>query len=198
MVFAHSNVPKSPYFIHLETYQSQNLPTDFFEEAIIKNLLPARRPADAIAYVAFTAYDLWPGRDWNFVFGEASIDERVGVWSFYRFGSPEESSSSYRLALLRTLQVASHETAHVFGIRHCTGFECNMNGSNSLEEADNNSLFLCPSCLQKLLWSTNCDTLKRYHALADFFARHTLMSESAYARESARAVAGGHPLISWR
>ena len=33
MYFAHSIAPRSPYFIQLETYQSQNLPTDFFEEA---------------------------------------------------------------------------------------------------------------------------------------------------------------------
>jgi hypothetical protein len=26
-------------------------------------------PADALAYLALTASDLWPGEGWNFVFG---------------------------------------------------------------------------------------------------------------------------------
>src|SRR5262249_53868566 len=38
-------------------------------------------PADALAYLALTASDLWPGKGWNFVFGQANLRERTGIWS---------------------------------------------------------------------------------------------------------------------
>jgi archaemetzincin len=53
---------------------------------ILHEILEPERPADALAYLALTATDLWPGRGWNFVFGEANLRERVGVWSIYRNG----------------------------------------------------------------------------------------------------------------
>jgi archaemetzincin len=30
--------------------------------------------------------DLYPEPSWNFVFGQASLNERVGVYSFARYG----------------------------------------------------------------------------------------------------------------
>ena len=42
--------------------------------------LPAFLPKDAFAFVAFTSSDLWPGEGWNFVFGQASMEGRIGVW----------------------------------------------------------------------------------------------------------------------
>ena len=48
---------------------------------IMGEVLYPRLPDDAAAYIAFTAMDLWPGDGWNFVFGQASLRRRVGVWS---------------------------------------------------------------------------------------------------------------------
>ncbi|MGE5192634.1 MAG: Zn-dependent protease, partial [Deltaproteobacteria bacterium] len=63
---------------------------------------------------------LKPGEGWNFVFGQASLSDRVGVWSIYRFGNPEKSADDYKLCLRRTLATAVHETGHMLGIKHCT------------------------------------------------------------------------------
>jgi pimeloyl-ACP methyl ester carboxylesterase len=41
---------------------------------ILHELLEPERPADALAYLALTASDLWPGRGWNFVFGQAELE----------------------------------------------------------------------------------------------------------------------------
>lgn len=41
-------------------------------------------PEDAAALLGFTTTDLWPGEGWNFVFGQASIRNRVGVYSLAR------------------------------------------------------------------------------------------------------------------
>ncbi|MCU0701142.1 MAG: archaemetzincin, partial [Myxococcaceae bacterium] len=91
----------------------------------------AHRPDDAIAMMAFTAIDLYPDPEWNFVFGEARPEARVGVTSLARLGPPDSS-----LALARTVATGAHELGHMLGLAHCVAFECVMNGSNSLDEAD--------------------------------------------------------------
>src|SRR5262249_6165386 len=103
--------------------------------SLLNGVLRPDRPDDALAYLAFTAGDLWPGMGWNFVFGQASLRERTGVWSLHRHGDPAGGPEAFRLCLRRTLATASHETGHILTMQHCTAFACNMNGSNSLEEA---------------------------------------------------------------
>src|SRR4051812_27720027 len=100
---------------------------------VLHELLEPERPADALAYVALTASDLWPGEGWNFVFGEANLRQRTGVWSVYRNGDPE---MDFRLCLRRTLSTASHETGHILGMAHCTAYLCLMNGSTHPHEKD--------------------------------------------------------------
>jgi archaemetzincin len=145
---------------------------------VLEEVLAPRLPSDAAAYIAFTAIDLFPASDWNFVFGEASLVGRVGVWSLARFGDPSRSADSYRLVLLRTLKTATHELGHMFGIAHCTAHPCNMNGANSLEEGDRAPLLLCPECLAKVLWLTQTAAAAHLHASAEFCAEHGLFEEA--------------------
>ena len=44
--------------------------------------------------ISFTSTDLWPGEDWNFVFGQASFEKPVGVWSLHRLGDPAAGGST--------------------------------------------------------------------------------------------------------
>src|SRR5690606_22427518 len=103
---------------------------------VIDRLLAPRLPPDAAAYVSFTASDLWPGDGWNFVFGQASLRDRVGVWSVARYGDPAGGAAAFRQVLRRTLKVAVHETGHMFSMRHCTAYQCVMNGVNNQDESD--------------------------------------------------------------
>jgi archaemetzincin len=84
---------------------------------ILHEVLEPERPADALAYLALTASDLWPGEGWNFVFGEANLRQRTGVWSMYRNGNPE---MDFNLYLRRTVGTASHELCHILTAHHCT------------------------------------------------------------------------------
>lgn len=151
---------------------------------VLDAVLKPRLPEDAAAYIAFTSADLWPGRGWNFVFGQASTRERVGVWSIYRNGDPDKSAADFRLCLLRTMKTATHETGHMFSLLHCILYQCNMCGSNHREESDRKPITLCPECLAKLCWATGCDPAERYKKLMDFFTENGFKSEAGFCAKS--------------
>jgi archaemetzincin len=150
---------------------------------LLDRLLKPRLPRDAVAYLALTEDDLWPGAGWNFVFGQASYSDRIGVWSIFRNGDPDGEPAEARLCLRRTLMTATHETGHMFSIKHCTRYECNMCGSNSRTEADRRPLALCPECLAKVLFAARCDARDRYRSLAGFCERNGLTEEAARYRQ---------------
>ena len=155
---------------------------------VLSELLYPRLPNDATAYIAFTASDLWPGEGWNFVFGQASLSHRVGVWSIYRNGDPERSGDDFRLCLRRTIKTATHETGHMFSMQHCIRYDCNMCGSNHRAESDRHPLWLCPHCLAKLNWATKADPLKRFGKLIDFTKANGLTREQEFYEKSLAAL----------
>jgi len=152
---------------------------------VLDTLLPPRRPTDAVALIAFTPEDLYPDPAWNFVFGQASLTERVGVWSVNRFGDPAKEKP---LFVTRTLKVAGHEMGHMFGLRHCTAHSCVMNGSNSLPESDSQPLELCPVCLRKLQWNVGFDVSARFRGLRDFHKVSGLEGERGFIEQSLKAL----------
>jgi archaemetzincin len=134
-------------------------------------LMKRRQPQDA-AVLGITAKDLWPGPGWNFVFGQASLRERVGVWSMARNGDADGRQEMRKLRAIRTVMTATHETGHMFGIRHCIEYECGMNGSNHSDERDRQPLEFCPECQPKLWWTLKLDPLARSIALEAVARRH--------------------------
>ena len=140
------------------------------------------------ALIALTATDLWPGQGWNFVFGQASLRDRVGVWSISRNGNPAGSDAERRLCLLRTLKTASHELGHMFSIRHCIRYKCNMCGSNSRDESDRHPLAFCPECAAKIWWATQTHPTDYYRKLADFCQQAGLPDEARYYRNCLAAL----------
>jgi archaemetzincin len=153
---------------------------------ILHEVLEPERPADALAYLALTASDLWPGRGWNFVFGEASLRQRIGVWSIYRNGDP---ATDFLLCLRRTLTTASHETGHILGMAHCTAYSCLMNGSNHQEEKDRRPMHLCPVCLRKLCWNLQVEPLPYLMNLMAFYEQNGLDPESRLYERAIAALA---------
>ncbi|MBN1588763.1 MAG: hypothetical protein JW888_04545 [Pirellulales bacterium] len=155
---------------------------------VLFKVLPPRMPKDAVVMLGLTTSDLWPGEGWNFVFGQASLAQRVGVWSIYRNGDPTAGDEAYRVCLRRTLQTATHETGHMFSMFHCTRFECNMCGSNHRAESDRRPLALCPHCLAKLCYATGTDPVKRFKRLVEFCKQNGLKDEEAFYRKSLDAM----------
>jgi archaemetzincin len=157
---------------------------------ILLDILRPRLPEDAAALIAFTSYDLWPSEDMNYVFGQASLSKRVGVWSLARLGEPEATGDDFRLFLLRTLKIATHETGHMFSMRHCTKYECSMSGTNSLAETDRRPLDVCPECMAKVCWAMSYDPRERYQKLAAFCREQGWNEEQQFFEKSAQLV---HP-----
>jgi archaemetzincin len=146
--------------------------------------LKGKLPGDGFCLLAITMEDLYPEASWNFVFGQASLDERVGVYSFARYDPTfygEPQGKDHRALLLqRSIKVLTHETGQMFGLTHCVYFNCVMNGSNHLQESDRRPLHLCPVCLRKLHFSVGFDVVKRYAALAQFDRQAGLEDEAAW------------------
>lgn len=132
-------------------------PRDQHKSSVILDALaPA---ADALVTLAITDRDLFaPGK--KFVFGESSLERRVGVCSLARLGSSDR----------RALKLMTHEAGHVLSIAHCVTHRCVMQGANTLEESDGHPLHLCPEELRKLAWNTGVDPADRYRRLHALYA----------------------------
>jgi hypothetical protein len=94
-------------------------------------------------------------------------------------GTPE-TERSRSLALLRGFKVLAHETGHMFSLPHCTVNECLMNGSNSLNETDRNTIHLCPVCLHKLQWNLKFEVARHYRQLEDIYRRNGYEDEAGW------------------
>ncbi len=154
--------------------------------------LKTRLPEDAYCMLAITMQDLYPDEKWNFVFGQASLNDRVGVYSFVRYtpqfnGTPADDSTASTI-LKRSCKVLGHETGHMFGIRHCIHFHCLMNGANNLQESDRTPMHLCPVCLRKLQASVNFDVKERYDALLEFNQNAKWPNEAAWIERRIDAI----------
>ena len=172
--------------INSNTKKRQILSTDVL--GLMRRLLPH----DAFCILAVTMEDLYPEPSWNFVFGQASLQERVGVYSFARYDPAfygESRQKDYRQVLLRrSCQVMAHETAHMFGLWHCIYFSCVCNGSNNLEESDSQPLHLCPVCLRKLQYAIGFDVAVRYEKLREFCDGAGMASEAKWASDRIGAM----------
>lgn len=141
----------------------------------ILRALARRLPDDAYSLIAVTMEDLYPAESWNFVFGYASLGERVGVYSFARydpaFYGRSRGPAANRKILRRGLKVMAHEIGHMYGMEHCIHYTCVMNGSNHLEESDTKPMHLCPVCLRKLHHAVGFDPATRYEQLGELYRR---------------------------
>jgi archaemetzincin len=157
--------------------------------------LRKRLPDDAFGLVAITMEDLYPNPSWNFVFGMASLEARVGVQSLARhdpafFGEARPTDWQTR-ARRRTVWTLVHEISHMFGLTHCTYWRCVVAGSNHQEETDRSPLHACPVCLRKLYSANRFDPAAREEALADVFGRLGLTDEAAWSAARAAWIRSG-------
>jgi archaemetzincin len=157
--------------------------------------LQTQLPDDCFCVLALTLDDLFEsGAAW--LFGLASIHERVGIHSMLRydpgFANTDDRPPGWeRMILARALRVVAHETAHMLGMRHCVHFACVMNPTAGLDDLDRLPLHLCPVCLRKLGYATQVPLAERWLALAELTRGVGLDADGDWF--NARAQALGQP-----
>lgn len=160
--------------------------TGFILDSLEKNL-----PEDGVLLVSFTTNDLYPNKKWSFVFGQARLYNRVGVWSMARFGDVEAMKDDidiFNLALKRTCKTAVHEIGHIFSLQHCVFYRCAMQGANNLTEIDGHPSYFCPICDAKVISNLNLPFSQRYENLAAFWKNQQQLETSNYYRKSALMI----------
>lgn len=138
---------------------------------LLNEVLKKEIPENASILLGFSSEDLYPSANWNYVFGQASLSSKVGVWSIYRFGDPSFSKESFQTCFMRAIKTATHEAGHMYGIKHCIYWKCNMNGSNHLRELDGSPNYYCPEDWSKLGYHLKWKDGSRIEQLRDFWAR---------------------------
>ena len=176
-----------PEHVRVRYPQNVQVRTTYF----LDELLPELLPADAAAVICLTSNDLFPGDTWNYVFGQASLEKRVGVWSLWRLGRDNNGKkASEDLLLARTLKIAMHETGHMFSMRHCTRYECLMSGTNHLDETDRRPIEPCPECVAKVSWAMDYPLADRYKNLAAFWKKLGRTTDHRQMLDKAGALCG--------
>jgi archaemetzincin len=115
-----------------------------------------------------TLVDLYPGINWNYVFGWANFGRGSGVFSFKRYHPDydEWNTHSYDDYIRLACHTMVHECCHMFALWHCPFYECLMNGYNSLDEQlERKNNTLCPICLKKLKLNIGFDVRQRFENL---------------------------------
>lgn len=151
---------------------------------IMETMLQPALPADAAALIAFTDEDLYPNSSMYFVFGQASLENRVGVWSLFRL----KDQADFDRFLRRMMKISVHEIGHMFSMRHCTKYECVMSGTNHLGETDRRPVDACPECMAKICWMNKEKPAKRYKRLVEFSGKYKMLQENDDFRSKAAVV----------
>jgi len=152
-------------------FDRAHVPTrDQVNSSMVLDELADLVPSDALVLLGIADRDLF-ARGKPYVFGEGSLERRVGVCSLARLGTSER----------RALRLMTHEIGHILSIAHCVTHRCVMQGANTLAESDGHPLHLCPDDLRKLEWNTGVDRDARYRRLEEFYGRSGWSDDAAWA-----------------
>ncbi len=115
-------------------------------DIIVRGLFP-QLPGDGLGLLALSNFDLYEEGRSRFVFGLASLVDRVTVVSMARFRGPwwGEDPDPARF-LDRLHKVVIHEVAHTLGLAHCPDQHCAMREDRSLDDLDTSPSRFCARC----------------------------------------------------
>jgi len=82
----------------------------------------------------------------TFVFGEAQLQGKAAVISFFRPAGAGLGRVSRPILIQRLTKLGLHELGHTFGLGHCRQPGCLMGFAENLEKLDDKDMELCPYC----------------------------------------------------
>lgn len=158
----------------------------------ILKILEPQLPPDAYCLLGITLTDLFSNSTPTYVFGQATIKNRTGVFSFARFDpafyDDPRRADVETLILRRSCHTLAHEICHIFGMQHCIYFSCPVNGSNNLDENDSRPMQLCPVCLRKLHSTIGFDPVERDRGLLEVYRSLGFRKEDEWVQRRIRTV----------
>lgn len=134
------------------------------------------------------------------IYGVNSLPKRTSVLSFAKYDplfnsnkqlkdlTKEQKLKLYVFLMKRVCKAIVKDICHMFGMKNCTFFSCNMNGFGSIEEFDSRPIELCPICLRKLITNINSKgdskpnaRMKNAYAAYDRFVKlRDMVQENGY------------------
>lgn len=104
-------------------------------------------PTDAVGLMGLTNGDLYDRSRTRFVFGLASLVDRVGVVSLARFRSTWWGEDRDLVVFHERLyKVLVHEVGHTLGLPHCAKAHCAMRDDRTLADLDASPRRFCRTC----------------------------------------------------
>jgi archaemetzincin len=83
----------------------------------------------------------------TFIFGQAYLNGRSGIASYYRLSNERYGmSSDNKLLIQRFQKEVNHELGHTFGLVHCHVPSCVMRSSTYVEDIDQKDISTCIHC----------------------------------------------------
>lgn len=183
-----------------------NLETKHLQVCVDSNLVQLRNliPEDAICMIGLTMLDLYGENSDLFVAGMAAGNQRVAIFSLYRYdpclsfstehwfqiveGKEISPKEQQRLILQRGCKLLVHEICHLLGIDHCIYYDCCMNGSGHLSEDFRQPMHLCPVDLRKLHTLVGFDIIERYKSLYQYYKKHGFKEEEEWVEKRIKFI----------
>jgi archaemetzincin len=118
-----------------------------YDAGALLDSLFRKAPDDAVGLVGVTNADLFDTRHGRFVFGLASLIDRVAVVSLARYrGSWWGQSFDPEHFAARYYKVLVHEVAHTLGLQHCERRTCAMRDDADIAALDASPRQFCSAC----------------------------------------------------
>jgi len=121
-----------------------------YSSVAVLEMLARLSPAGAAKLLAVTDRDLFVPV-LTFVYGQAQLNGRVGVFSLARLRQEFYGFAPDRAVLVeRAAKEALHETGHLFGLVHCAERTCAMSLATNIRQIDSKQPAFCAPCRARL------------------------------------------------
>ena len=136
--------------LNLAAHTPELLVEEKYNSTAVLLYLSKHIPVNTKKCLAISQRDLY-SPIFSHLYGEAQLEGTCALMSLYRLRQEfYNQSPDPELFISRCRKEAVHETAHTFGLLHCSNRYCVMYPSSTINDTDEKSDVLCPVCVQLL------------------------------------------------